>query len=188
MSSFSPEASSLGPERRSVLELERCQGFNFRNGLSRTSKRLRKRPGPIEDLYQGVISLKGGGLGFDERQDESSDLFDLLGPALWSMDVSKAWWLSKQKDYPQNLCYEDKNDREKYVSCNSIHSCSRLRQCRLRGYFLEMIEQKCINHESYRMSQGGNGCRDASDNVVPSRSSRALSNVRTFEDDRSLCS
>jgi hypothetical protein len=65
---------------------------------------------------------------------------------------------------------------------------------RLWGYFSEMIEQKRVNHAGHRKKQeptvnGGDDTEsftaeleDAPDNIVPSRSSRARSGVRTFDD------
>jgi hypothetical protein len=135
MSDYSPEVSSSGQRSTSVLKLERSLGFNFPNGLSKTSGWKREQLGRIDELYESLkylSKIKEPA----QRQDEGRDLFDVLGPGLWPRDVREARWLKTQEDYPHNLYYNDENDREKYVSSCLSHSCSRSRYLQTLGLLL----------------------------------------------------
>jgi hypothetical protein len=105
-------------KRRSVKKLERCQGFDFPNGLSLISRAIRERAGPIGNFYESLKSLhEMRDISPPELKGEARILFDELGPQLWPQDTSTAWWLLKppHSDYPRHLYYEDREDREQYV-------------------------------------------------------------------------
>jgi hypothetical protein len=105
-------------KRRSVKKLERCQGFDVSNGLSLIPRAIREREGPIGDLYESLKSLNEmRDISPQEFRGEARQLLDILGPRLWPRDTSRAWWLLKppHSDYPRNLCYDVRGDREQYV-------------------------------------------------------------------------
>jgi hypothetical protein len=105
-------------KRRSVKKLEKCQGFDFSNGLSLISRAIRDRGPPISDLYESLKSLNEmRDISPHQLRGEARELFDILGPQLWPRDTSRAWWLLKPPhvDYPQHLYYDDGEDQEQYV-------------------------------------------------------------------------
>jgi hypothetical protein len=104
------------PKRRSVKDLEKRQGFDFKNGLASIPRKIQDREGPIGDLYKSLKALKGVSL--PQLETKARVLFDRLGPHLWPRDTSGAWWLLKPRQsdyYPRRLYYDDKEDREQYV-------------------------------------------------------------------------
>jgi hypothetical protein len=118
MSSLSTDMSSANRRRKNnIRQLEKCQGFNLKPGLSTISSVERDRKGPIGNLYDSLKSLnKMKHVSSNELEAEARVLFDELGPELWPRDASNAWWLTTQQYYPEHLCYEDLGDRKRYVS------------------------------------------------------------------------
>jgi hypothetical protein len=121
MSSLLSEMFGTNRKRKNnIRQLELCQGFNLKPGLSTISSVERDREGPIGNLYNSLKSLnKMKGVSPHELETETRILFDELGPELWPRDASRAWWLTTQQHYPKHLCYEDGGDRARYVFLKS---------------------------------------------------------------------
>jgi hypothetical protein len=118
MSGSTPDPDTTNkPKRRTVKHLEKCQGFDFKNGLASIPRNLQDKAGPIGDLYKSFKTFKG--ISSPQLETKARLLFDRLGPHLWPRDTSRAWWLLKPRQsdcYPRRLYYDDEEDREQYVS------------------------------------------------------------------------